>query len=339
MEKRDIDIILNNPIDWGKLKDKTILVTGATGRLGIYLVYALIEANRRYNLNLKVLAVARNKYKIDAIYKEDAPELSFITQDVTDPIKYQGTVDYIIHTAGLASPMDFTNIPVETLWGHVSGTRNVLELAKQCKTTKILYISTVEVYGNWKSEDYIKEDDMGPLVHTNSRSCYQESKRLCETMLACYKAQYGIDYCGVRLSHTFGPGISLDDGRAFAEFLKNALNSEDIVLQSDGSAQRTYTYTADAVGGMFLALLNGTDDYYNIAATDNLISIRDLANLIAELDENKKTKVRFAENVNQTLLYLPYKLGVLDSSKIEALGWKSQVDLKHAFEWTYESFK
>lgn len=338
MQKRDIDIVLNNPADWKKLKDTTVLVTGATGRLGIYIVHALLEASQRWDLNIQVLALARNKAKIAEAYPEQAANLTILEQDVTQPICWEGKVDYIFHTAGLASPDDFTHRPTDTLWGHVQGTRNVLELARTRQTRKVLYVSTVEIYGTWKSEEGIRETDMGPLMHTNSRACYPEAKRLCETMLACYKAEYGVEYSAVRMSHTFGPGISLYDGRAFAEFLRDVVEGKDIVLQTDGSAVRTYTYVADAVGAMFLALLNGTEEYYNVAAEENQISIRDLAQLIASMDPAHRVQVRFAAPQGEKLLYLPFKLGILDASRMRGLGWKVQVDLEHAFRWTLESF-
>lgn len=337
MNIRDINIILDTNADWEKLRNTTVLVTGATGRLGMYFVHALIEANNRWGLNIQILALARSQEKITALYG-DAETITVLKQDVTEPIEYPEKVDYIIHTAGLASPSDFTNRPVDTLWGHVMGTRNVLELARTNQTKKVLYTSTVEIYGDWKKEDYIKETDMGPMNHRNSRACYQEAKRLCETMLECYKAEHNVDFVSVNMSHTFGPGISLTDGRAFAEFIRNVVEGQDIVLQTDGSAVRTYTYVADAVGAMFLAMLNGTEHYYNAAAIDNQISIRDLAQLIASMDPQKKVKVVFADHVQQKLLYLPFKLGILDSSKMIELGWKPQVDTETAFRWTLESF-
>lgn len=338
MEIRDINIILNNPANWNNLKNTTVLVTGATGRLGIYIVNALIEANKRWELNINILALARNRQKIQDCYGDKFDYIEVIEQDIIDEITYSADIDYIFHTAGLASPSDFTNRPSNTLWGHVMGTHNVLELAKKRNTKRVLYTSTVEIYGDWKKEEYIKESDMGPMNHRNSRACYQESKRLCETMLECYKTEYGVDFVSVAMSHTFGPGISLYDGRAFAEFIRNVVEGEDIVLQTDGSAVRTYTYTADAVGGMFIALLNGKEKYYNVAATENQISIKDLAYLIASMDPNKKVEVKFSNPEKQKLLYLPFKLGILDSTKIMELGWKPQVNVENAFRWTLESF-
>ncbi len=340
VEQRDIEIILDNPIDWEILRDKTVLVTGATGRLGMYFVESISKANIDWNLNITIIAEARSRKKLDEVFGSSLqlPYIHTIVQDITEPIEWEGDIQFIFHTAGLASPQDFTNTPVDTLWGHVLGTRNILELARKKNTEKILYVSTVEVYGEWKSENSIKETDMGFIRCDNARACYPEAKRLCETMLASYNAQYGIKYVGVRLCHTFGPGISLYDGRAFSEFLKNALNSENIVLQTDGSAVRTYTYVADAIGAALLALTKGSESYYNVANVNNLISIRDLAELVARLDVKKKTKVVYAGREEQKLKYLPFKLGIMDVTRIIELGWVPKIGVEEAFRYTFDSF-
>ena len=340
VEQRDIQIILNNPVDWEKFRNKTILITGATGRLGMYLVEALSKADIDWNLNLRIIAVARNKDKLENVFGEtlNLPNIRTVVQDITELLNVDGKVDNIFHTAGAASPKDFTETPVDTLWSHISGTRNILELARQKKTEKVLYVSTVEIYGDWKSESNIAEDDMGPLRCDDARKCYPEAKRMCETMLASYEAQYGVPYVGVRLCHTFGPGISLDDGRSFAEFMKNVLNGEDIVLQTDGSAMRTYTYVADAVGAMLLAVTKGSDHYYNVANLNNLISTREVAELIADMDPKHKVKVQFANQGKQTLKFLNYKLGIMNVDRIIALGWRPQVSAADAFRWTLNSF-
>lgn len=338
---RDLNIILSANADWEKLKNKTVLVTGATGRLGIYIAESLMEANKRRHLNIRTILLARSREKLNRSYGSMLLDdnVHILLQDITAPIHTSYPIDYIFHTAGLASPDDFTHRPIETLWGHVQGTKNVLDLAVEKHTKRVLYVSTVEIYGRWDREAGIRESDMGPLSCTNYRACYPEAKRLCETMLACYHQEHQLDYVGIRMSHTLGPGISLNDGRAFAEFLRNVLNDEDIVLQSDGSAVRTYTYAADAVGAMFLALLNGTEQYYNVAAVSNQISIRDLAVLIASLSKTGNTRVKILGDGKNRLAYLPFKLGILDCTKMEALGWKPQVDIEHTFQWTLESFQ
>lgn len=340
MNKRDFDIIRKGVSNWNMYRNATILITGATGRLGRYFVESLVDVDLSYNLNLRVIGMARSEEKAKEVFGDllDFPNVSFLYQDVNTAIEYEGNVDFIFHTAGPAAPLDFKTSSVNVLWAHVNGTHNVLEFAIKHKTKKVFYVSTVETYGTWNDERNIFEEDMGPLQNQNARACYPEAKRLCETMLSCYKATYGLDFCGVKLCHTLGPGILLDDGRAFAEFIDCALNGKDIVLHSDGSAMRTYTYTADAINAAFIIMEKGESGYlYNVASNENLISIRDLAQLIAELAPKKKTKVVFSEEAG-AMPYLPFKLAIMDTSKIRTLGWEPQTDIKQLFEWTINSF-
>ena len=155
VEQRDIDIILNNPIDWERFRGKTVLITGATGRLGMYLVEAINKADIDWNLNITILALARNEKRLAEVFGASLqlPNIHPLVQDIEEPIRWDGDVHYIFHTAGLASPRDFTRWPVNTLWGHVQGTRNVLELAREKKSEKVLYVSTVEIYGEWTKDE------------------------------------------------------------------------------------------------------------------------------------------------------------------------------------------
>lgn len=339
MEKRDLKIICNSAVNWRMYQNKVILVSGVTGRLGRYIFETLIDIDIKYNLNLRVIGIARSHKKAEEVFGETLllPNVSFLYQDINDIIKYDGVIDYIFHTAGPAAPVDFKETAVETLWAHVNGTHNILECAKTHKAKRVFYVSTVETYGAFKGEFNITEKDMGPLQHLNYRACYPEAKRLCETMLACYKEEYGVDYCGVRFSHTLGPGILLNDGRAFAEFINFALNNKDIVLNSDGSAMRTYTYVADGINAAFLIMEKGESTLYNVAADENLISIRDLAELIAKYSPTHKSKVVLSQEAAK-LPYLPFKLPIMNTQKIRDLGWRPQVDIEKTFKWTIESF-
>ncbi len=338
MEKRDLEIITKSAVNWRMYQDRTVLITGATGRLGRYIAETLADVDLQYNLNMRILGLARNEKKAREIFDNllDLPNVDFIYQDVNEPIEYDGKIDYIFHTAGPAAPKDY-DTPTNTLWVHVNGTHNVMECARTHQTKRVFYVSTVETYGAWESDEKIKETDMGIMQHLNARACYPEAKRLCETMLASYKQEYGISYCGVRLCHTLGPGVALDDGRGFAEFMDCVLKNEDIVLHSDGGAMRTYTYVADAVNAMFLIMDKGEDTFYNVANEANLISIRDLAELMVTMLPDRTCKVCFSkEAVN--LQYLPFKLAVLDTGKVRELGWKPMTDIKTMFKWTLDSF-
>ena len=338
MEKRDLAIITKSAVNWRMYQDRTVLITGATGRLGRYIAETLADVDLQYNLNMRILGLARNEKKAREIFDNllDLPNVEFIYQDVNEPIEYDGKIDYIFHTAGPAAPKDY-DTPTNTLWAHVNGTHNVMECARTHQTKRVFYVSTVETYGAWDSDEKIKETDMGIMQHLNSRACYPEAKRLCETMLATYKQEYGISYCGVRLCHTLGPGVALNDGRGFAEFMDCVLKNEDIVLHSDGGAMRTYTYVADAVNAMFLIMDKGEDTFYNVANEANLISIRDLAEMMVTLLPDRTCKVRFSEEAAK-LQYLPFKLAILDTSKVRDLGWKPVTDIKTMFKWTLESF-
>lgn len=338
MEKRDLDIILKSAVNWRMYLNSSILITGATGRLGRYIMETLADVDLKYNLNMRIIGLARNKKKAQEVFDNllELPNIEFLYQDVNTIIKYDKKIDYIFHTAGPAAPMDY-NTPVDTLWAHVNGTHNIMECAKTHQTKRVFYISTVEIYGEWKSKDKIKESDMGVMCHLNSRACYPEAKRLCETMLTTYKQQYNISFCGVRLCHTLGPGISLTDGRGFAEFMNCVLKNNNIVLHSDGGAMRTYTYVADAINAMFLIMDKGEDILYNVANIDNLISIRDLAEMIVTLLPDRTCKVQFSDEASE-LQYLPFKLAIMDISKVQELGWKPVVDIKKTFKWTLESY-
>lgn len=338
MEKRDLKIITNSAVNWRMYLNSTVLVTGATGRLGRYILETLADVDIEYNLNMRIIGLARNEKKARDVFDNllDLPNVNFMYQDINQEIIYDGKIDYIFHTAGPAAPKDY-DMPTETLWAHVNGTHNVMECARLHKTKRVFYVSTVEIYGEWKSDERIKEEDMGIMQHLNSRACYPEAKRLCETMLTTYKKEYGISYCGVRMSHTLGPGVLLDDGRGFAEFMDCVLKNQDIVLHSDGGAMRTYTYVSDAVNAMFLIMDKGEDELYNVANENNLISIRDLAETLVNLLPGRTCKVRFSDEAAK-LQYLPFKLAILDSNKVKELGWKPVTDINTMFKWTMESF-
>ncbi len=339
MERRDLDIITQSAVNWRMYQNKTVLITGATGRLGRYILETLTDMDLRYNLNMVIIGLARNQIKAHEIFGNllELPNIRFIFQDMNEEIIYTGTIDYIFHTAGPAAPVDFKEMAVETLWTHVNGTRNVLECAKKYNTKRVFYVSTVEVYGAFEGEKHIKEEDMGVLKHLNFRASYPEAKRLCETMFESYKQEYNVDYCGVRFSHTLGPGILLNDGRAFAQFIDCIIHDRDIILQSDGSAMRTYTYTADGINAIFLIMEKGESFFYNVASNENMISIRDLANLLVKISLTGKSKVIISEEAGK-LPYLPFKLPIMDTTKVRELGWKPQVDIEKTFRWTIESF-
>ena len=172
---------------------------------------------------------------------------------------------------------------------------------------------------------------MDPL---EARSCYPEGKKCAETMCVCYKEQYGLNTKIARFAHTYGPGMSIYDGRVQADFLKNALNKENIIMKSTGAAIRTYTYIADAVAALFRILLDSDDIVYNIGDSDNRVSIRELAETITQINPDDHLKVIMDIPSDALKGVSPYTLGILNNDKLCSIGWKPRYSVLEGFSRT-----
>lgn len=328
--------IIKQPVNWDKLENKTVMITGASGMVGSYFVRTLLKLNEVRNMNVRVICVARNIKKIgEDILENGAVEV--LSHDVTKPFEYADDIDYIIHAASPASPLIMKDSPVDTIAANVLGTYYTLELAREKNVDGYMFISSREIYGQPdENQEFFTEDTYGFVDPLDPRSCYPEGKKAAETMCASYRAQYGLNVKAARLAHTYGPGMSIYDGRVQADFLKNVLFNEDIVMKSEGLAVRTYTYIADAAAGMFLILLNGTDIAYNIGDEKAKISIRGLAELLVKITPERGLSVRLDIPQEGTKGCAPFTLGILDSSKLRALGWEPENTIEQGFKRTIE---
>ena len=260
-------------------------------------------------------------------------------QDVCEPIQYEGKIDYIFHLAGNASPHFINTDPVGIVKSNMLGTFNVLELAKDKKSAKVLFASTREVYGKNEKDDNLTETSFGTIDPMDNRSCYPESKRAAETIFRSYYLQYGINFNALRIAHSYGPGMNLhSDGRVMADLIGNVVDGKDIELKSTGEALRAFCYITDAVTGIFYAALKGEPgETYNLANETEEISIRDLARMLVSLRKEKDLKVVF--NIPETNSgYCNYKRVGLNTQKIESLGWRPTVSLKDGCQKTIKSF-
>jgi UDP-glucuronate decarboxylase len=187
-----------------------------------------------------------------------------------------------------------------------------------------------------------KEDEYGYLDPTDLRSCYGESKRLGETMCISWSHQYQIPIKIVRPSHTYGPGMALDDGRVFADFVANVVRHEDIVIKSRGTAIRPFCYVADAALGYFTVLLKGRNrQAYNVGNEDVNLSVAELAHLLVDLFPERKVSVVFDPDFVQQEGYIksPVERASLDTSKLRTLGWQPYTDAKDGFRRTVLSYE
>lgn len=332
--REDIENILKENLSWDKFKNTKVLITGASGMLGSYMMEVLIELKKR-GYEIDIYALVRNPQKLS---DEALPYITIIKQSVSEPIKIDISFDYVIHTASPASPLIMREDPVGTIAANTLGTYNTLNLAKEGSGKGYLFISSREIYGQPYAEQKVfTEETYGFVDPLNSRSCYPEGKKAAETMCVCFKEQYGVNSKIARLAHTFGPGMSIEDGRVQADFLKNVVNNEDIVLKSEGTAIRTYTYVGDAVLALFYILLDSDDVVYNISSEESTVSIRQLAETLVEAYPERNLKLVFdipKDNGNSGCA--PFTLGVLGSDKLKALGWKPMYSLEEGLKRTVE---
>lgn len=329
-------------IPWYNLKDKTVMITGASGFLAAYMVETLLFLNKTKQLNVTVIAVVRNRIGFVDRFKhhQDAENLICIEQDVSSTIKVDCKIDFLIHAASQASPKYYSVDPVGTLSANTLGTAHLLELARTHKVEGFLYFSSAEVYGE-ASHVPTTESDYGYLDPLAVRSCYAESKRMGENMCVSWHHQYGVPAKIVRPFHTYGPGMRLDDGRVYADFVADVVNGRDIVLRSDGLTRRSFCYLADATAGFWTVLLNGDNaKAYNIGNPDGEISIRDLANLVATLYPEKHISVNF-EYRNEAERYLTSQISVTcpDITQARSLGWNPSTSIENGFRKTIESYQ
>lgn len=248
-----------------------------------------------------------------------------------------------MHAASQASPKYYGVDPVGTINANVLGTINTLELARQHQVESYLYFSTGSVYGDVDPEKFpFTEKDYGYIDLLKGQSCYGESKRMGEQYCVAYHTQYDVPAKMVRIFHTFGPGLLFDDRRVFADFIKNIVNNEDIVLHSDGAAVRLFCYITDAVKAYFKVLLDGeVAEAYNVANPAGEISIRDLAQLLVDMYPEKHLQLKIEilkGDLTTDKMKSPTQRAIPSIAKMQALGWSPHVSVAEGFRRTIDSF-
>lgn len=318
------------------LANKVFLITGASGMIGSYFVYTLLKLNELYDTNVKIKALVRDKNKLsDYIISNSAVDV--IVDDVVNLKEVEGKIDYVIHAASPASPKIMREHPVETNFANTIGTANTLKIANNKKSLGYLFISSREIYGEpIDGQEFFTEDGLlGQVNPIIPRNGYAEGKKAAENMCASFKEEYNLNTKIVRLAHTYGPGMSIYDGRVQADFLNNIIHNQDIVLKSDGSSVRTYTYIADAITAMILVLLKSNDNVYNIADENSKTSIKELAETLLSIKPEKKLKLIFDIPKVELKGVASFKNGILSTKKIrQELNWQPRYNIKDGFART-----
>jgi len=306
---------------------KTVLITGAAGFLGSHLCDRFIKEG------FKVIGmdnlITGNLKNIEHLFKLN--EFEFYHHDVSKYVHVPGKLDYILHFASPASPIDYLKIPIQTLKVGSLGTHNLLGLAK-AKNATIMVASTSEIYGDPlvhpQTEEY-----WGNVNTVGPRGVYDEAKRFQESITMAYHRFHGIDTKIVRIFNTYGPRMRLNDGRVLPAFIGQALRGEDLTIFGDGSQTRSFCYVDDLVEGIYRLLLSDCHDPVNIGNPDE-ITIKEFAEEIIKLTGTTQKVIYQDLPVNDPKQRKP------DITKAKTLlGWEPKVSRAEGLKITYEYFK
>ena len=331
---------LATAIQGAKLRGARVLVTGATGLIGSFLVDALARMNDA-GAGIEIHAAGRSEAGIRSRFGDlaDQPYFCYVPYDATKPVSLDFEPDFVVHAATSAHPLAYATDPVGTMRANVFGSMELLEALRRQGHGRFLLLSTGETYGeNPDLPDGFSETDHGWIDPMLPRACYPESKRAAETLCASYAAQYGVDALVARLCHVYGPTFTSSNSRADAQFIRKALAGEDIVMKSMGGQVRSFCYVADAVSALLTLLAGGgTGQAYNVANRASVASIRQYAETLADI---AGVKVVFdvppeAERAGYTKI----TRAVLNPAKLEGLGWTAKYDLRRGLEETYRCCK
>lgn len=323
------NILSDTAIAWRELEGKTVAVSGATGLLGRTLVDTLIAYGKTVADPPQVVVLVRNREMAAEMFGTDC---QIVFWDASAVPTAEGGVDYIFHCASQTDSRGFVEQPVQTIATACRGTEQLLRLAKE-KGSRFVYLSSMEVYGAPQTDEPLDESYVGSVDPLKVRSCYPESKRLCENLCICYGAQYDVPVCIARLCQTFGPGIKPEDRRLGAQIARCVQEKKNVILHTDGSSKNNYLYVSDAVRALLLLALRGQPGQaYNIANDQIYCSIYEMAATVmaALTDGEAGVQIQIPENA-AALGYAPIKQINLDVQKLRALGWTPQVGLVEMF--------
>lgn len=336
--KDDIQTIANINIPWNRLKNKRILISGASGMIGSFLIDVIMYRNEHFNDNCTVIALGRDIAKAQARFSPywDSDLFSFISHDINEPLSDIGNIDFIIHAASNTHPVAYATDPVGTMTTNIMGTYNLLNYAVKHKTERFLFTSSVEVYGENRGDvEKFDESYCGYIDCNTLRAGYPESKRAGEALCQAFIKQYGLDVVIARLSRTYGPTMLKTDTKAISQFIKRGVEKKDVVLKSEGTQFYSYSYVADAVSGVLTILLKGEcGQAYNISDQASDITLKELAKIIASY-VGKNVVFELPDKIEQAG-YSKATKAVMSSEKLKSLGWEAKYNIRSGLERTIE---
>jgi dTDP-glucose 4,6-dehydratase len=338
----DLEIVIERFPAWDFFRRQTILITGGNGLLPSYLVRALLLANRLHRLDLRVTCIIRSRQsdlaRLEPWLSDQALDLVYGEVE-SYPLDQLSQQSIVIHAASGATPAVYQSNPVGIILPNTVGTAHLCEQASVWKSRRFLFFSTGEVYGINSSPHFL-ETDYGLVDPCSLRSCYAESKRCGEAICVAYSHQHELHAVIARIFHTYGPQMKLNDGRVFADFVRDSLEGKRINLASSGEALRCFCYLSDATSAfLHLIVFGEAAQAYNLSNSNAEVSIMDLATLVAGLS-NPPLDVYLGNNQDLKPGYMPSQVprSLPSIAKMQALGWQPVVGLHDGFKRTLSSY-
>lgn len=332
----DIDNILKLNIQWNALDGAKVCIIGATGMIGTVIADTIMALNERSNACIDLWIMVRDKNQAITRFRDYIGSKNFhvFVNDVNNGINANISFDYILHCASNTHPLAYSSDPIGTIMTNIIGTYHVLEYARKISARRVMFLSSVEIYGENRGDtESFSENYCGYIDCNTLRAGYPEGKRAGEALCQAYRAAYGMNIVIPRISRVYGPTMRMTDSKALSQFIKKAINHEDIVLKSTGEQLFSYCYVADAASALMYILLIGADgEAYNVAGPDTHVRLKDIAAFLAQ--QNGK-EVRFEiPNVMEARGYSKAQTAILDTDKLATLGWKAMYSMKDGLERT-----
>lgn len=316
-------------IDLKQLKNKSVFITGGVGLIGSAVADLLIASGRAIDVTI----ACRRKEQF--LHRFSLEEANFFAYDALNSrLDLYKKFDYIIHCAGVSNPSEYTIHPVETMLSNMRGIVNILEYAKYHKGTRVLYVSSSEIYGVLETVEPLLENAYGSMNIDNIRNSYGIAKQASEMLCKSYQREYGVDVVIARPGHIYGPSASPYDRRLASHFLQKAANGEQLIMKTSGEQRRSYCYSLDCAKALLYVLLKGEpSESYNVGS-DEAITIRQMAKLIAE---NGGVNLTFDQPTGEESSYFnPMNNSQLDNSKIKKIGYKDSFSIYEGVTHTIE---
>lgn len=341
----DLRAILSRDLPWQVLSGRRVVITGAGGFLGGYLLRTLLALYRSGKVDspLQIVAPVRNveRARVRLADCVDDAQLTLMRWDLNEvAVPELGDVHYVIHNASQASPKYYGVDPMGTMLPNTVGTAALLETLRRGSDPQgLLFVSSSEIYGAISSEQGLNEQDYGVVDPMGLRACYAESKRAGEALCVAFHHQHRIPTWVVRPFHTYGPGLAADDGRVFSDFAYSVARNEHIVMNSDGTARRAFCYASDAVAGFFTVMLRGeAAQAYNVANENAELSVMEFADLLIGLFPEKALRVERRVDVDLAgYLRSTVNRIVPDTTRLQSLGWRAEVTPAQGFKRMIET--